>query len=70
MAIITSKGKSPSELLYAWTVQTPNGRKRPGLVEIGIDRETDAAMGVGIDNVEGDPVIDLPEGTPGRHPRD
>ena len=37
----------------------------PVLVEVRIDRRTDAAMGISIDKiVERDPVIDLPQGTP------
>jgi tartronate-semialdehyde synthase len=44
----------------AWAVQESNARKVPVLVEIRVDRETDAAMGVSIDKiVERDPVIDL-----------
>ena len=46
----------------AWAVQESNTRKVPVLVEIRVDRETDAAMGVSLDKiVERDPVIDLPE---------
>ncbi len=46
----------------AWAVETSNSRKIPVLVEIRVDRHTDAAMGLSIDKiVERDPVIDLPE---------
>jgi len=46
-------------------VETSNARKVPVLVEVRVDRETDAAMGLAIDKiVERDPVIDLPEGSP------
>ena len=49
----------------AWAVQESNSRKIPVLVEVRVDRETDAAMGVSIDKiVERDPVIDLPEEVP------
>jgi tartronate-semialdehyde synthase len=49
----------------AWAVQESNNRKIPVLVEIRVDRETDAAMGVSIDKiVERDPVIDLPAEDP------
>jgi len=49
----------------AWAVQESNARKVPVLVEIRVDRETDAAMGISIDKiVERDPVIDLPEEAP------
>ena len=49
----------------AWAVETSNARKVPVLVEVRVDRETDAAMGLAIDKiVERDPVIDLPEGSP------
>jgi len=46
-------------------VQESNARKVPVLVEIRVDRETDAAMGISIDKiVERDPVIDLPAEAP------
>jgi tartronate-semialdehyde synthase len=49
----------------AWAIQESNARKVPVLVEIRVDRETDAAMGVSIDKiVERDPVIDLPADEP------
>jgi tartronate-semialdehyde synthase len=49
----------------AWAIQESNARKVPALVEIRVDRETDAAMGVSIDKiVERDPVIDLPAEEP------
>ena len=45
----------------AWAVQESNARHVPALVEIRVDRETDAAMGIAIDKiVERDPVINLP----------
>ncbi|MBP1776205.1 MAG: Tartronate-semialdehyde synthase, partial [candidate division NC10 bacterium] len=53
----------PEEIKPAldWAVRESNSRKIPVLVEIRVDRETDAAMGVSIDKiVERDPVIDLP----------
>jgi len=51
----------------AWAVQGSNSRKIPVLVEIRVDRETDAAMGVAIDKiVERDPVIDLPADVPAK----
>ncbi len=49
----------------AWAIQESNSRKVPALVEIRVDRETDASMGVSIDKiVERDPVIDLPAEEP------
>ncbi|MBI4842484.1 MAG: glyoxylate carboligase [candidate division NC10 bacterium] len=49
----------------AWAVQESNARKVPALVEIRVDRETDASMGASIDKiVERDPVIDLPAEEP------
>jgi len=49
----------------AWAVHESNARRVPVLVEIRVDRETDAAMGVAIDKiVERDPVVDLPEEAP------
>ncbi len=49
----------------AWALQESNQRRVPALVEIRVDRETDAAMGVSIDKiVERDPVIDLPAEEP------
>jgi tartronate-semialdehyde synthase len=49
----------------AWAVQESNSRKIPVLVEIRVDRETDASMGVAIDKiVERDPVIDIPADVP------
>jgi tartronate-semialdehyde synthase len=49
----------------AWAVQESNARRVPALVEIRVDRQTDAAMGIAIDKiVERDPVIDLPEEAP------
>jgi tartronate-semialdehyde synthase len=46
----------------AWAVQESNARRIPVLVEIRVDRETDASMGVSLDKIiERDPVIDLPE---------
>jgi len=53
----------------AWAVQESNNRKIPVLVEIRVDRETDAAMGVSIDKIlERDPVIDLPADAPVTEP--
>ena len=53
----------------AWAVQESNSRKIPVLVEVRVDRETAAAMGVSIDKiVERDPVIDLPEEVPAKQP--
>jgi tartronate-semialdehyde synthase len=53
----------------AWAVQESNARRVPALVEIRVDRETDAAMGIAIDKiVERDPVIDLPEEAPAAKP--
>lgn len=49
----------------AWAIQESNNRKVPALVEIRVDRETDAAMGASIDKiVERDPVEDLPAEEP------
>jgi len=49
----------------AWAIQESNSRKVPALVEIRVDRETDASMGISIDKiVERDPVIDLPAEEP------
>ena len=49
----------------AWAIQESNNRKVPALVEIRVDRETDAAMGASIDKiVERDPVVDLPAEEP------
>ena len=53
----------------AWAVQESNSRKIPVLVEIRIDRETDASMGVSIDKiVERDPIIDIPADAPVTEP--
>jgi len=57
----------PEEIKPAldWAVRESNSRKIPVLVEIRVDRETDAAMGVSIDKiVERDPVIDIPADAP------
>ncbi len=49
----------------AWAIGESNNRKVPALVEIRVDRETDAAMGVSIDKiVERDPVVDVPAEEP------
>jgi tartronate-semialdehyde synthase len=59
----------PEEIKPAldWAVRESNSRKIPVLVEIRVDRETDAAMGVSIDKiVERDPVIDIPADAPAR----
>jgi len=51
----------------AWAIQESNNRKVPALVEIRVDRETDAATGGSIDKiVERDPVVDLPAEEPVR----
>jgi len=51
----------------AWAVGESNQHRVPVLVEIRVDRETDAAMGVALDKiVERDPVIDLPAESPAR----
>jgi tartronate-semialdehyde synthase len=53
----------------AWAVQESNSRKIPVLVEIRVDRETDASMGVSIDKiVERDPIIDIPADAPVKEP--
>jgi len=45
----------------AWAVQQSNQLKVPALVEIRVERETDAAMGISIDKIiEQEPVVDLP----------
>lgn len=54
----------PEEIRPAleWAVHNSNARKVPALVEIRVERETDASMGVSIDAVrEFEPVEDLPE---------
>ncbi len=53
----------PEEIKPAleWAVRESNRLRVPALVEIRVDRQTDASMGVSIDKiVERDPVIDLP----------
>jgi hypothetical protein len=45
----------------AWAVQQSNQLRVPALVEVRVERETDAAMGVSIDKIiEREPVVDLP----------
>jgi tartronate-semialdehyde synthase len=54
----------PEEIKPAleWAVYNSNARKVPALVEIRVERETDASMGVSVDAVrEFEPVEDLPE---------
>jgi len=49
----------------AWAVRESNRLKVPALVEVRVERETDAAMGVSIDKIiEREPVIDLPAPEP------
>ncbi len=57
----------PDEIKPAleWAVKESNRQKRPALVEIMVERETDAAMGVSIDKiVEREPIYDLPAEAP------
>lgn len=57
----------PEEIKPAleWAIRESNRLRVPALVEIRVDRETDASMGVSIDKiVERDPVIDLPAEEP------
>ena len=57
----------PEEIKPAleWAVRESNRLRVPALVEIRVDRETDASMGASIDKiVERDPVIDLPAEEP------
>lgn len=57
----------PDEIRPAleWAVKESNHQKRPALVEIMVERETDAAMGVSIDKiVEREPIYDLPAEVP------
>ncbi len=57
------------KLALAWAVEESNEQQVPVLVEIRVDRETDAAMGVALDKiVERDPVIDLPADVPAPEP--
>jgi len=60
----------PEEIKPAWPGrQESNSRKIPVLVEIRVDRETDASMGVSIDKiVERDPIIDIPADAPVKEP--
>jgi tartronate-semialdehyde synthase len=54
----------PEEIRPAleWAVRNSNARKVPALVEVRVERETDASMGVSIDAVrEFEPIEDLPE---------
>jgi tartronate-semialdehyde synthase len=53
----------------AWAVEQSNRLKVPALVEIRVERETDAAMGASIDKIiEREPVIDLPAEAPVAEP--
>ncbi len=59
----------PEEIKPAleWAIKESNRLGVPALVEIRMDRETDAAMGVSIDKiVERDPVVDLPVEEPAK----
>ncbi len=65
------KVKRPEEIKPAleWAVKESNRRKRPALVEIIVERETDASMGVSLDKViEREPVEDLPAASPAAAP--
>lgn len=56
--------ETPEEIRPAleWAVRNSNARKVPALVEVRVERETDASMGVSIDAVrEFEPIEDLPE---------
>jgi len=57
----------PEEIRLAleWAVQESNRQKKPALVEVMVERETDAAMGPSIDKiVEREPIYDLPAEVP------
>jgi tartronate-semialdehyde synthase len=57
----------PDEIKPAleWAVKESNRQRRPALVEVMVERETDAAMGVSIDKiVEREPIYDLPAEVP------
>jgi len=61
----------PEEIKPAleWAVRESNRLRVPALVEIRVDRETDAAMGASLDKiVERDPVVDLPVDEPAKTP--
>jgi tartronate-semialdehyde synthase len=61
----------PEEIKPAleWAVRESNRLRVPALVEIRVDRETDAAMGVSLDKIiERDPVVDLPADEPATIP--
>ncbi len=65
------KVQRPEEIKPAleWAVRESNRRKRPALVEIIVERETDASMGVSLDKVvEREPVEDLPAAPPAAAP--
>ncbi|MBI4574437.1 MAG: hypothetical protein HY713_14260, partial [candidate division NC10 bacterium] len=47
--------------------QESNRQRVPALVEVRVERETDAAMGVALDKIiERDPVVDLPVEEPAK----
>jgi len=61
----------PEEIKPAleWAIRESNRLRVPALVEIRVDRETDAAMGGSLDKiVERDPVVDLPVDEPAKTP--
>jgi len=63
--------EKPKEIkaALAWAVEQSNRLKVPALVEVRVERETDAAMGASLDKiVEREPVIDLPAETPAQEP--
>lgn len=63
--------EKPEEIkaALAWAVEQSNRLKVPALVEVRVERETDAAMGASLDKiVEREPVIDLPAETPAQEP--
>lgn len=67
MKALGKRVERPEEIRPAleWAVRESNRLRVPALVEIRVDRETDASMGVSIDKiVERDPVIDLPAEEP------
>jgi len=63
------EGEGDIKAALAWAVEQSNRLKVPALVEVRIERETDAAMGVSIDKiVERDPIIDIPADAPVKEP--
>ena len=67
MKALGKRVERPEEIKPAleWAVRESNRLRVPALVEIRVDRETDASMGASIDKiVERDPVIDLPAEEP------